>query len=194
MKNTYLEIAFVLWLWKYILGEIMDIFDVFSRRHSIRGFTDQSIADDVLKQIFEATNRAPSAGNLQAFDIYLATKTEHREALMHAAYDQEFVAQAPVVLVFCATPARSAVRYRERGETLYCIQDATIACTFAMLAATALGLGSVWVGAFDEDAVHEIIGAESGHRPIVMLPIGYPNATPRIRPRRALEEIVHQIG
>lgn len=113
---------------------------------------------------------------------------------MHAAYDQEFVAQAPVVLVFCATPARSAVRYHERGETLYCIQDATIACTFAMLAATALGLGSVWVGAFDEVLAHKIIGAEPGHRPIAMLPIGYPNATPRIRPRRALEEIVHQIG
>ena len=172
----------------------MDIFDVFSRRHSIRGFTDQPITDDVLMQIFEAVNRAPSAGNLQAFDIYLATRTEHRKALMRAAYDQEFVAQAPVVLVFCATPERSAVRYRERGETLYCIQDATIACTFAMLAATALGLGSVWVGAFDEDAAHKIIGAGPEHRPIAMLPIGYPNATPRIRPRRALDEIVHRVG
>ena len=187
MKNTYLENTFVLRLWKYISGETMDIFDVFSRRHSIRGFTDQPITDDVLKQIFEAVNRAPSAGNLQAFDIYLATRTENREALMRAAYDQEFVAQAPVVLVFCATPERSAVRYRERGETLYCIQDATIACTFAMLAATALGLGSVWVGAFDEDAAHKIIGAGPEHRPIAMLPIGYPNATPRIRPRRALD-------
>ena len=171
----------------------MDIFDVFAERHSIRGYTDQVISDDVLNRIFESVNRAPSAGNLQAFDIYRVTKQEHKEALMRASYDQEFLVQAPVVLVFCAVPARSAVRYAERGATLYCIQDATIACTYAMLAATAFGLGSVWVGAFDEDAVHKIIGAEPGHRPVAMLPIGYPNTEPRIRPRRALEEIVHQV-
>jgi nitroreductase len=172
----------------------MELFEVFAARHSIRAFTDQPVTDDVLRRIFETVNRAPSAGNLQAFDIYQVTKVEHKEALMRASYDQGFLVQAPVVLVFCATPARSAVRYNERGETLYCIQDATIACTYAMLAATALGLGTVWVGAFDEDAVHQVIGAEPGHRPVAMLPIGYPNETPRIRPRRALEDIVHQVG
>ncbi len=172
----------------------MDIFDVFSNRHSIRAFTGQPVADEVLKKILEAVNRAPSAGNLQAFDIFLVTQKEHKEALMHASYDQEFLVQAPVVLVFCAIPSRSAVRYNERGEALYCIQDATIACTYAMLAATALGLGSVWVGAFDEAAVHQVIGAEPRHRPVAMLPIGYPNETPRIRSRRSLEDIVHPVG
>ncbi len=171
----------------------MDIFNVFSKRHSIRAFTDQPVTNELLVKIFEAVKKAPSAGNLQAFDIYLVTKMEHKKALMRASYDQEFLVQAPVVLVFCAVPARSAVRYTERGETLYCIQDATIACTYAMLAATGLGLGSVWVGAFDEETVHRIIDAEPGHRPVAMLPIGYPNAAPRIRPRRGVEDMVHQI-
>jgi len=171
----------------------MDIFDVFSERHSVRAFTDHAVTYDVLGKIYEAINRAPSAGNLQAFDIYQVTQIKHKQALMRASYDQEFLVQAPVVLVFCAVPARSAVRYTERGETLYCIQDATIACTFAMLAATALGLGSVWVGAFDEDSVAKIICAEPSHRPIAMLPIGYRNEEPRIRPRRAFEEIVHKV-
>ena len=112
---------------------------------------------------------------------------------MRASYDQEFLVQAPLVLVFCAAPARSAVRYTERGETLYCIQDATIACTYAMLAATALGLGSVWVGAFDEDAVYKVIGTVLNQRPVAMLPIGYPNETPRIRTRRALDDIIHPL-
>jgi nitroreductase len=85
------------------------------------------------------------------------------------------------------------VRYTERGETLYCVQDATIACTYAMLAATALGLGSVWVGAFDEEAVHKVIAAEPGHRPIAMLPLGFSNETPRQRPRRSLDDIVHVV-
>ena len=96
----------------------MDIFDVFSNRHSIRAFTDQPIPDDVIKKIHEAVNRAPSAGNLQACDIYQVGKREHKQALMHASYDQEFLIQAPVVLVFCAVPARSAVRYAERGASL----------------------------------------------------------------------------
>lgn len=172
----------------------MDLFEVFAARHSIRAFTDQPVPEEVLMRILEAVNRAPSAGNLQAFEVYQVTQPSHREALMRASYDQEFLAQAPLVLVFCAAPARSAVRYTERGEMLYCIQDATIACTFAMLAATALGLGTVWVGAFDEEAVHGIIGAAPGHHPVAMLPIGYPNAEPRIRPRRALEDIVHAVG
>ena len=60
-----------------------------------------------------------------------------------------------------------------------------------LLAVTALGLSSVWVGAFDEEAVHMIIGAAPGHRPIAMLPIGYPNEAPRFRRRRSLEDIVH---
>jgi nitroreductase len=171
----------------------MDIFNVFSKRHSIRAFTDQPVTDEVLVKIFEAVNKAPSAGNLQAFDIYLVTKTGHKKALMRASCDQGFLVQAPVVLVFCAVPDRSAVRYEQRGETLYCVQDATIACTFAMLAATALGLGSVWVGAFDEEAVQQIICAERGHRAVAMLPIGYPNETPRLRLRRRLEEIVHVV-
>ena len=175
------------------MKETMDIFDVFSARHSIRAYTDQPIPDEALKQILESVNRAPSAGNLQAFDIYQVTKKEHKEALMRASHDQEFLVQAPVVLVFCAVPSRSAVRYTERGETLYCIQDATIACTFAMLAATAQGLGTVWVGAFDEEAVGRIINVEPGHRPIAMLPIGYPDGTPRIRTRRKLAEIVHSV-
>jgi nitroreductase len=174
-------------------GETMDIFDVFSARQSIRAFKDQPIMEGALRQILEAVNRAPSAGNLQAFEIYQVTNVEQKRALMCASYGQEFLAQAPVVLVFCAAPSRSAVRYSERGETLYCIQDAAIACTYAMLAATALGLGSVWVGAFDEQAVHKVICAEPGHRPVAMLPIGFANETPRLRPRRPLNDLIHLV-
>jgi len=76
---------------------------------------------------------------------------------------------------------------------LYCVQDATIACTFAILAATALGLASVWVGAFDEDDVRRAIGAPPTHRPVAMLPIGYAAEVPRLRPRRSLKDLVHQV-
>ena len=103
------------------------------------------------------------------------------------------MAQAPVVLVFCAHAARSAGKYGQRGADLYCIQDATIACTFAMLSATALELSTVWVGAFDEGKVSRIINAPQAHRPVAMLPIGYAAEEPRIKGRRSLSDLVHRV-
>jgi nitroreductase len=96
-------------------------------------------------------------------------------------------------LIFCANPMRSVERYAERGVELYCIQDTTIACTFAMLAAKALGLDTVWVGAFNEQAVSEILLLPESLRPIAMLPIGYAGKTPNPRPRRSLNDLVHEM-
>jgi nitroreductase len=74
------------------------------------------------------------------------------------------------------------------------VQDAAIACTFAILAAAALGLSTVWVGAFDEDEVRYIIKAPLAHRPVAMLPIGYAAESPPVSSRRSLNELVHEVG
>lgn len=171
----------------------MDFFDVVKERHSIRAYQPQTAEPEKLEQLLQAINRAPSAGNLQAYEVYLVTDAERKSALGKSAYSQDFLMQAPLILVFCAHAARSEGRYGTRGVELYCVQDATIACTFAMLAATALGLSTVWVGAFDENAVREIIGAPQEHRPVAMLPIGYAAETPRNRPRRKLDDLVHHV-
>ncbi len=172
----------------------MEFFDVVSKRHSVRAYDSRPIEPEKLQRILEAINRAPSAGNLQGLEVYMVCDEGRRRALVEAAGDQDFLAQAPVVLVFCANGSRSAARYAERGITLYCIQDASIACTFAMLAATAQGLSTVWVGAFDEEQVRLVIGAPGEHRPIAMLPIGYGAGEPRIRERRSLGDIVHRVA
>lgn len=169
----------------------MEFFEVVKERQSIRAYTDELIEPGKLQQILEAINRAPSAGNLQAYEVYAVCDAKHKAALVQAAGDQEFLAQAPIVLVFCAHAARSAERYGRRGVNLYSVQDATIACTFAMLAATALGLATVWVGAFDEQDVARVIDAPEDHRPVAMLPIGHAAETPRRRSRRDLKELVH---
>lgn len=171
----------------------MEFFDTLNARHSIRAYMDTPVEDEKLNSILDAVSRAPSAGNLQAFEVYVVTRGSDRAELADAALGQDFIAQAPVVLVFCAHAARSAERYGKRGTNLYCLQDATIACTFAMLAVTALGLSSVWVGAFRESAVREIIRAPGTHRPVAMLPIGYPAETAQIRPRRELSELIHKV-
>ena len=135
----------------------MDFFELIKARRSVRIFTPAPVETDELNAILEAARIAPSAGNLQAYEIYLVQDEQQRQALVKAASGQEFISQAPVVLGFCANPGRAAVKYGKRGEQLYAVQDATIACTFAMLAATALGLASVWVGAFKVQAVRLVL-------------------------------------
>jgi len=167
-----------------------DLFEVIKRRRSIRAFAPEAVEAETVARVLAAANAAPSAGNLQGYEIFRVTREKERAALARAALDQFFIAQAPVVLVFCANQTRSAAKYRERGARLYAIQDATIACAFAMLAATALGLGTVWVGAFDDAAVQRVLGCRD-LLPVAILPIGYPAEEPEATPRRSLADLVH---
>jgi nitroreductase len=158
----------------------------------MRKYAETPIEDEKLHKILETANKAPSAGNLQGYEIYIVRKLEQRKALVKAAWDQEFLAEAPVVLVFCANPARSVVKYGERGSNLYSIQDATIACAYSQLAAKAQGLDTVWVGAFDEKAVSDNLQIPPELRPITLLPIGYAGKEPHPRPRRDLRDLIHE--
>lgn len=171
----------------------MEFFEVIQKRHSIRAFTDQPVEAEKLQKILETANLAPSAGNLQAYEIYVVTGAKKRDGLSCAALAQEYIAKSPVALVFCTHPELTEGRYTERGNRLYTLQDATIACTFAMLAATNLGLGSVWVGTFDEKVVRLIIGAPESQVPVAILSIGYQDEFPEQHPRRPLDEITHLI-
>jgi nitroreductase len=116
-----------------------------------------------------------------------------RESLARAAHEQLFLAGAPVSLVFCTHEARSGERYGKRAD-LYAVQDAAIACAFAMLAAAAQGLATVWVGSFEPDDVRRLIGAPPGIVPVAILPIGRPAAVPEAPGRRELEDLVHWEG
>jgi nitroreductase len=171
----------------------MDFFEVIRERRSIRRFEERPVEEEKLNAILEAANAAPSAGNLQAYEIYLVKDQAARARLASTLPQMEFFAGVPVILVFCANPERSVLRYSDRGRTLYSVQDATIACTHAMLAATALGLASVWVGAFREKAISEALPLPESLRPVALLPIGYACETVKPRPRRTLDTIVHNV-
>ncbi len=171
----------------------MDFMDVLRQRRSVRKFTNRQIAPEVLTQLLEAIRSAPTAGNLQAYQLYLVETPEMIKALGKASYDQECVAEASAVLVFCTDGERSREKYKDRGLTLYCLQDTTIAATFGHLTATALGLGSVMVGAFKEPEVAKLIGAPSTQRPLLLLPLGYSDEIPVATERRSLTEFVKRI-
>jgi nitroreductase len=170
----------------------MEFFEVIRGRHSVRAYQGRPVDEETLNTILGCANRAPSAGNLQAYEIVVVTDQKARQALAQAALDQEFIAQAPVVLVFLQHPRRSAIRYGERGTELYSLQDATIACAYAQLAATAAGLSSCWVGAFDEEPIRRLLKAPAGVRPVALLPIGYPAETPEPTRRRRLSDLARR--
>ena len=169
----------------------MEFFDVIKNRYSFRSYNTRIVEKQKINKIIDAVNTAPSAGNLQAYEVYIVRSEEKKKALSKAAFNQTFLIEAPICLVFCANSARSRRRYGTRGETLYSIQDATIAATFAMLAIVDLGLSSVWVGAFDEEEVASVIGSTT-HRPIAILPVGYAVEKPQSRIRRANKDVFHE--
>jgi nitroreductase len=162
---------------------------IFSRR-SIRKFLKKEVEDEKIRKILEVINSAPSAGDLQAYEVFLIRDENLKEKLSEVAYGQHFIAEAPIVFVFFANPRRSSIRYGERGKKLYCIQDATIAASYLQLSAVNLGLGSVWVGAFDDEEVKRILKVNKSLLPIAIIPVGYPAEKPDATPRRKLTDLI----
>lgn len=168
----------------------MDFWEVIERRHSVRHFTSEEVPPEAVNKILRAAIRAPSAGNRQPWHFYVVRNPEVKEGLAKAAWDQKFVAEAPVVIVVCADPGRSASRYGTRGSELYCLQDTAAATEHILLAATALGYGGCWVGAFDEEAAARVLNLPSHLRPVAIIPIGRPGREPGSRTgRRPLEDV-----
>jgi nitroreductase len=169
----------------------MNFLELARARRSVRAYTDDPIEAHELDAVLEAARAAPSAGNLQAVEILVVRDAAVKEALAAAALGQRFVAEAPVVLVFFRDPARSGARYGTRGREFYAVQDATIACAYAQLAAVDAGLATCWVGAYDDDRVSDALDAPPDLEPIAILPLGRPAESPPPAGRRALAEMVH---
>ena len=169
----------------------MELFEAIRHRYSVRAFQHAPVSEPAVTAILDAANNAPSAGNLQAYEIVIVRDAARKRELAKVSWEQYFLAEAPVVLVFCANPDRNRAKYGVRGTERYCVQDASIACAYAQLAATALGLGTCWIGAFDEADVHRIINAPAAWRPVAILPVGVPADAPKPRGRRALAELGH---
>lgn len=168
-----------------------DFFATVRHRHSVRRYQyDVPVEPEKLHAVLEMACAAPSAGDLQAYRIVVVRSQEEREALAEVADNQEFISEAPVCLVFCADTLRSAREFGERGQRLYATQDATIAAAYAQLAVVAAGMGSTWIGRFDEHSIANLLDLPDGVVPVAMLSVGYPAELPEPTPRRRLSEIV----
>lgn len=169
----------------------MDVFEAIKKRRSIRAFTPEDVSKEEIEKLLDAARYAPSAGNIQPWEFIVIRDFKIKRKLSMAALDQNFIEEAPVVIVVCANEMRSGRGYGSRGATLYCLQDTAAAIQNMLLTACALDLGTCWVGAFHEEDVRETLDVPKGVRPIAIIPVGHPAEKPEIRFKRALSEIVH---
>ena len=169
----------------------MELFEAIRQRYSARAFKTTPLTEQAVTAILEAANNAPSAGNLQAYEIVVVRDAARKRELAKVSWEQFFLADAPVVLVFCANPDRNREKYGARGAEQYCVQDASIACAYAQLAATAQGLGTCWIGAFEEADVQRILKVPAAWRPVAILPVGVPADAAKSRGRGPLTDLVH---
>jgi len=170
-----------------------EIKDLILERRSIRRFRDESIDEKALIELIDIAKWAPSAGNLQSWDIILINDKNVMKELVKAALNQHFISEASYVLVICANLPRTARIYGQRGATLYAYQDTAAFIQNLLLLIHSKGWGAVWIGAFREKAVAEILKVEleSGLRPVAIIPVGIPDETPKGPKRLPLTEILH---
>lgn len=155
----------------------MEILDAVRGRRSIRRFRRTPIPAQFLRTLEDSLLEAPSAGNLQSRKFHFVHRDEIRRRLVEAAYGQDFIAEAPLAVVCCADLSIER-QYGERGRSLYCLQDVAASVQNLMLVAYSLGLGTVWVGAFDETKVSRILNLPDTLRPVAIVPVGYPDESP----------------
>jgi nitroreductase len=167
----------------------MDIFKVFQDRRSIRKYKDICVEPEKIEQVLEAARLAPSWKNLQCWRFLVLDNKEQRKALLEVFPEDNpgtrALNAAPVVIVVCADPFESGT---ENGIEYY-VADTAIAFEHLCLAAHALGLGTCWMGWFDEAAVKKVLGIPAPFRVIGVTPLGYPDQEPKARPRKTLAEI-----
>ena len=148
----------------------MDVMTAIGARRSIRAYSDKPVEDEKLNKVLEAGRLAPSAKNRQEWKFVVVRDPETRRKLVEAARGQRFLEQAPVVLVACSDEPTYVMPC---GQSAYTV-DVSIAFAFMFLEATELGLGTCWLGAFDEATVKQILGIPPEARVVAMSPLGYP--------------------
>ncbi|MEI7815750.1 MAG: nitroreductase family protein [Desulfuromonadales bacterium] len=167
----------------------MDIFQVFSDRRSIRKYKDTPVEKEKIDRVLDAARLAPSWKNLQCWRFLVLTDETKRVKVLEAFPDdnpgKKAIAAAPVVIVVCGNPADSDV---ENGID-YFVADVAIAFEHLCLAAHALGLGTCWMGWYDEIRIKHALGIPDGIRIVGITPLGYPDQDPKQRPRKDLSEI-----
>jgi len=167
----------------------MEFFDVIENRHSVRAYIDDPIPEEILWRLLEAARKAPSASNKQPWKLVVVSDQTKRETIAASGTYGKFLSKCPIVIIGLGDPAIAPKWH---------VVDTTIALEHIVLAATAEGLGSCWIGSFDEATVKTLIDAPEGLKAVAIIALGYEKksldvlgaAAKIIRPSKKLDELV----
>jgi|SRR3989339_1294560 len=166
----------------------MDFYDAIKKRHSIRKYKPDVVSDEILNRVLDAAHLAPSGKNGQPWRFIVVRNSELKQKLVKPCRDQVYIAEAPVVIVGVANEDES---YQKQGCYMksWAI-DLAIAFDHLILAATVEGLGTCWIGAFDEKEVKKTLNIPDHLRVVCLTTLGYADGEPKPKPRKTLGEIV----
>ncbi len=150
----------------------MELLEVIKSRNSVRKYINKSIEPEKLEQIMTAARLAPSWRNGQCWKFVVVTDVEQKKQLIGctSAFNQSWMGKEYAVIVACGNPEQSGFRNEQR----YYLVDVAIAMEHLILAATALGLGTCWIGGFDEEKVKSLLNIPENYRVVAMTALGYP--------------------
>jgi len=171
-------------------GIEMDIYEAIKARKSIRSYKSQNVEEEKLNRILEAGRMAPSAKNSQAWKFIVTGDADVKQSLVEACQGQKFIVKADKIITVCVDENGT---FQKQGNYMNAFAvDGAIALQHMILAATAEGLGTCWIGAFYEDKVKEVLEIPDFYRVVGLTPLGYPAGSGKNRVRKLLSEIVFQ--
>ena len=169
----------------------MDFYEVIETRRSVRAYKPDPVPDEVLKKVLNAARIAPSGSNRQPWKFIIIKESERKKKMIDLCEGQKFVAEAPVLIVACGRN----IHYNRGGwmGDYSMIVDLAIAMDHLTLAARAEGLGTCWIGSFDNEGIKKFLNIPEDVNVVALTPLGYP-ANPDVfqpvRDRKKLEEII----
>lgn len=167
----------------------MEVLECIRTRRSIRLYLSVPIEWEKIGSVLEAGRLAPSSGNLQDWKFIVVTDAGLRKEIAKISMEALWMETAPVHIVVCADTEKNKRFYGIRGERLYSVQDCAAAVMSMCLAAHTVGLGTCWVGAFDEHALSRLLDIPEQIRPQAIVTVGYPDEKPEMPKRYTLENI-----
>ena len=160
-------------------------------RRTIRKYKNVKVEWEKVGRVLEAGRAAPSSGNIQNWMFIAVDDEGKRKAIAEACFQQYWMAVAPIHIVICAKPEEVKRHYGIRGERLYSVQNCAAAAENMVLMAHDQGLGTCWVGAFDEDKIKSLLGIVKEARPQIIITIGYADEVPDIPSKYKLDNVVY---
>jgi len=158
----------------------MELYDAIRARRSVRAYEARPIPREVLDRMLEAARQAPSANNVMPWRFVVVTDHAARSAIAESGAYGKFLAKTPVVIVAVGDAVASPKWYAV---------DTAIALEHIALAAAAEGIGSCWIGSFEEGTVQKLLGIPEAQRIVALLALGYPKE--RIDLAKILNSLIH---